>query len=223
MLPSLEDLRSAALGVPGFGLRATLRCTSDVGSKRGLRARGACEEAMRGLLCTEVEAHGFLKDGQEGLRMLVNNAGFKDDLCSLFTVGTCHIPVTTSGFAEDFRRRKGHHTPSMARSSGHMQRFCAKIRDAPKPCPRCQPNLAGELLGPFPSHGNALQTPRNGPPALSPKPTSISRSTVSFRFRQDGPSFPASVINVASGHESESNLDEALLDALAGVAWQSQN
>eukprot|EP00439_Symbiodinium_sp_Y106_P059171 s3085_g8.t1 len=90
-----------------------------------------------------VEAHGFLKDGQEGLRMLVNNAGFKDDLCSLFTVGTCHIPVNFLG-----------------------------------------PFLLTEML---------------------------------CRLREtDGPSFPASVINVASGHESESNLDEALLDALAG-------
>ena len=35
---------------------------------------------------------------------------------------------------------------------------------------------------------------------------------------QDDVRYPASVINVASGHESDSNLDRELLDALEGSA-----
>ena len=40
--------------------------------------------------------------------------------------------------------------------------------------------------------------------------------TPKTRSRQDDVEIPCSVINVASGHESESNLDRQLLDALEG-------
>ncbi|CAE7345662.1 Dhrs13 [Symbiodinium natans] len=92
-----------------------------------------------------VEAHRFLREGKDGLRMLINNAGFKEK----------EITVRTKyGVSRTWQVN---------------------------------------FLGPF------LLT------------------EILARLREtEGPSLPASVINVASGHESESSLDEALLDALAG-------
>ncbi|CAE7911030.1 Dhrs13 [Symbiodinium sp. KB8] len=131
-----------------------LGCQHEIEREEG-RMR-ALDEAHAGVLPLElldldsvqrfaVEAHGFLKGGQEGLRMLVNNAGFKEKERS---------PHTKYGVSRTWQVN---------------------------------------FLGPF------LLT------------------EMLCRLREtDGPSFPASVINVASGHESESNLDEALLEALAG-------
>ncbi|CAJ1414415.1 unnamed protein product [Effrenium voratum] len=88
------------------------------------------------------EAHSFLADGKPGLRMLVNNAGFKEEFRTCTKYGT-----------------------------GRTWQI--------------------NFLGPF-----------------------LLTEILARRRERDSIELPCSVINVASGHESESNLDQELLAAL---------
>ncbi|CAK9081013.1 unnamed protein product [Durusdinium trenchii] len=93
------------------------------------------------------EAHEFLREGKPGLRMLVNNAGYKE-------------------------RHEGDRTKY---GTGRTWQI--------------------NFLGPF-----------------------LLTEFLARRRERDEVQYPASVINVASGHESESNLNKVLLDSLeAGV------
>lgn len=89
------------------------------------------------------DVHDFLSDGEPGLRMLVNNAGFKERV-------------------EGDRTKYG---------TGKTWQI--------------------NFLGPF-----------------------LLTEFLARRRERDGVEIPCSVINVASGHESESNLDKQLLDSL---------
>ncbi|CAK9104728.1 Retinol dehydrogenase 12 [Durusdinium trenchii] len=91
------------------------------------------------------EAHEFLREGKPGLRMLVNNAGYKE-------------------------RHEGDRTKY---GTGRTWQI--------------------NFLGPF-----------------------LLTEFLARRRERDEVQYPASVINVASGHESESNLNKVLLDSLEG-------
>ncbi|CAE7244020.1 Dhrs13, partial [Symbiodinium pilosum] len=111
-----------------------------------------------------VEAHRFLNEGADGLRMLVNNAGFKEPPQS--------EPPQSDELTSSIRTKYGV-------SRTWQVNFLAPFLLTEVIC-RLRETDAGRARG------------------------------------KEGSPLPASVINVASGHESESNLDEALLDALAG-------